>query len=287
MFCSYFHRMRCLWCLLLLAFNSSYAQSSHLLQGTWEGMHHIAHIKDSAFISITIDNVSGQTFSGTSYGHFFENPGQNYYRSNIKGHINGNKVIIDILPHSEAKLASYPAFYWCTGRSVLLLQKNNNNYVLAGQPDPDGCLTGPMQLKKKEETQADEADKRAEHIPGAAEKYMTRRNILTQTIPLQNRIFRIALSDNGTIDGDTVSVYFSGKLVADRLALTAIPFIIHLEATDTTDNELIMYAENEGCVPPNTALMIIYADNRTYPVNLKAGYRNNALIRFVLPSHPK
>lgn len=244
-------------------------------------MHHIAHIKDSAFISITIDNITGRTFTGTSYGHFFENPGQNYYRSNIKGHINGNKVIIDMLRHSEAKLASYPAFYWCTGRSVLLLQKDNNNYVLAGQPDPDGCLTGPMQLKKKAQ-----ANERAGHIPGAAEKYMTRRNVLAQTIPLQNRIFRIALSDNGTIDGDTVSVYFSGKLVADRLALTATPFIIQLEATDSTDNELIMYAENEGSVPPNTALMMIYANNKTYPVNLKAGYQTNAVVRFMLPARP-
>ncbi|GEP98002.1 hypothetical protein CCY01nite_42620 [Chitinophaga cymbidii] len=256
---------------MLLALNSSYAQSSRFLPGTWEGIHKIDHIKDSAYISITIEQVTGRTFSGTSYGHFFQNPQHNYYRGRITGKIDGDRITIDILPISDKKLADYPGFYWCTGRSVLTLQIENGAYVMAARQDPDGCLTGAMRLRKK---------------VAPAEKPESRRNILAQTIHLTSPQFRVALYDNGTIDGDTVSVYFNGQLVADRQPLTANPFVIDLVASDTADNELIMYAENEGRVPPNTALMIIYADDKTYRVKLNAGNRTNAMVRFLRKKNP-
>lgn len=269
-----------MWCLMLLALNGGYAQSNQFLPGTWEGVHQLSFIKDSAYISITIEQVSGRTFTGTTYGHFFENPRDNYYRSRIQGTIDGDRIMIDILPISDKKLTTYPEFYWCTGRSTLILEKENGEYVMAGQPDPSGCLTGPMRLRKK----ADESDTRIIAAPAPdknADRYTARRNVLAQTIHLQNKKFRVALSDNGTIDGDTVSLYFNGRKVTDRQVLDAKAFHVNLEASDTADNELIMYAENEGRVPPNTALMIVYADDKTYRVNLRAGYRANAVIRFV------
>lgn len=256
---------------MLLALNSGYAQSNQFLPGTWEGIHKMEHIKDSTYVSITIEQVTGRTFSGTSYGYFFENPEDNYYRSRITGKIEGDRITIDILPVSDKKLADYPGFYWCTGRSTLLLQKENGAYVMTARQDPDGCLTGAMRLRKK---------------AAPPEKPASRRNILAQTIHLSNQQFRVALYDNGTIDGDTVSVYFNGQLVADRQPLNANPFVIDLEAGDTADNELIMYAENEGRVPPNTALMVIYADDKTYRVRLNAGNRTNAMVRFLRKKDP-
>lgn len=271
MICWYFHCMRSLWCLTLLALNGGYAQSNQFLPGTWEGVHQLSFIKDSAYVSITIEQVSGRTFTGTTYGHFFENPQDNYYRSRIQGTIDGDRIMIDILPISDKKLKAYPGFYWCTGRSKLILQKENGAYVMAGQPDPSGCLTGPMRLRKK---------------PELPEKHIARRNVIAQTIHLQNSRFRVALSDNGAIDGDTVSLYFNGRKVTDKQLLDAKAIHIDLEASDTADNELIMYAENEGRVPPNTALMIVYADDKTYRVELRAGYRANAVIRFVWKKSP-
>lgn len=259
--------MRCIWCLLLLTLNG-HAQTSQILYGTWEGIHKMEQVKDSAVIRITINQVSGQTFTGISSGHLFRQPQQNYYHGRIKGKITGDTVTINILPPDDSRLKAYPGFQWCTGNSVLLLQKDGNKYSLAGQVNADDCLTHPARLIKQSTTL----------------KYTARENVLVETIALKDRHFRIALYDNGTVDSDTVSVYFNQQLVAGQQRLQGKAQEFQLEASETGDNELIMYAENEGDIPPNTALMVIYADNKIHRVQLKAGYTRNAVVRFILIS---
>jgi hypothetical protein len=64
------------------------------------------------------------------------------------------------------------------------------------------------------------------------------------------------LFDNGEIDSDIVSVYYNGKLIVNHLTLneTAITFTIEASGADR-HHEFILIAENEGSIPPNTALM--------------------------------
>lgn len=63
--------------------------------------------------------------------------------------------------------------------------------------------------------------------------------------------------DNGTIDGDIVSIYFNGQAIRTRQALTASPIEIVLQLDPNRENVLAMFAENLGSIPPNTALMMV------------------------------
>ena len=47
-------------------------------------------------------------------------------------------------------------------------------------------------------------------------------------------------------------------------------------------NELQMYAENLGSIPPNTALMVIYDGNKRYEVNIKSTEKTNGSVSFKL-----
>jgi hypothetical protein len=47
-------------------------------------------------------------------------------------------------------------------------------------------------------------------------------------------------------------------------------------------NELAMYAENLGSIPPNTALMIIQDGNKRYELNVNSTKSSNGTIRFKL-----
>jgi hypothetical protein len=49
---------------------------------------------------------------------------------------------------------------------------------------------------------------------------------------------------------------------------------------DTTVNEIAMYAENLGSIPPNTALCIVYAGQQRFELSLASTYIKNAAIRF-------
>src|SRR5262249_51023833 len=81
---------------------------------------------------------------------------------------------------------------------------------------------------------------------------------------IRNVFFRsdslvLSLYDNGTIDGDTVSVVLNGNIIIAKqgLTATAIRTVVHMTPELGDSLLLTMYAENLGSIPPNTGLLII------------------------------
>ena len=88
------------------------------------------------------------------------------------------------------------------------------------------------------------------------------------------------LYDNGTVDGDTVSIILNGKTIVSRQGLTTKPFTKTIYLTkDMGDSvQLIMYAENLGSIAPNTGLMIINFDKKRREVRFSGDLSKNAAI---------
>jgi hypothetical protein len=109
----------------------------------------------------------------------------------------------------------------------------------------------------------------------------TRRKILyTKDIEIQSDSIRVSLYDNGEIDGDTVTVFLNGKPVLTHQALTARALNIYLTLDNSKDvNEVSMFAENLGKIPPNTALMVVTDGITRFEVNLSSSYTQNATVR--------
>lgn len=116
--------------------------------------------------------------------------------------------------------------------------------------------------------------------PAAAYDKRTIKDI--KTIEVKSNKVKIDLYDDGDIDNDIVSVYFNKNLLVDKKSLTgnAHSFSITLEPGRT--NELILFADNLGNIPPNTALMIITDGTTRHEVRLSADLKNNASVRFEL-----
>ena len=70
---------------------------------------------------------------------------------------------------------------------------------------------------------------------------------------------QLSFFDNGTVDGDTVSMVLDGKMIAEKIKLTTNAFRITIPAkTGQNDSMmLVMHAESLGLIPPNTGLLII------------------------------
>jgi hypothetical protein len=93
--------------------------------------------------------------------------------------------------------------------------------------------------------------------------------------------FRVDLYDNGQIDGDTVSLYYNGKLVVSRKRLSTTPISLSIKLDpDRADNDLVMYAENLGSIPPNTALMVVTVGDKRYEVNITSTEQTSGTVRF-------
>ena len=101
-----------------------------------------------------------------------------------------------------------------------------------------------------------------------------------QTIELTNPEFTVALYDNGDIDGDSVTVYFNGQVVVGKTKLTDKPITIKLKANPNRSNELVMYANNLGSIPPNTALMKVTAGGKVYEVRMESDNDRSGAVVF-------
>lgn len=109
-----------------------------------------------------------------------------------------------------------------------------------------------------------------------------RNNTLLKTIEIENQTFQVDLYDNGDIDGDSISLFFNGRLLLEHKRLGNKAITLTLKADDIKDvNELVMYAENLGEIPPNTALMIVTDGVNRYEVRISSDLQKSGVIRFI------
>ena len=109
-----------------------------------------------------------------------------------------------------------------------------------------------------------------------------RNNTVIQTIEVENETFKVDFYDNGDIDGDTISVFYNGKLIEANKRLTDKALNLTLLINpNVIINELIMYAENLGSIPPNTAVMIVTDGGKRYEVRIASDLKKSGVIRFV------
>lgn len=96
---------------------------------------------------------------------------------------------------------------------------------------------------------------------------------------------KVEVYDDGEVDNDIISLFFNNKKLAGKTSLTAKPLSFDLILEKDKTNELVLYAENLGDIPPNTALMIITDGVGRYEVRLSADLKNNGVVRFELKNN--
>jgi hypothetical protein len=90
----------------------------------------------------------------------------------------------------------------------------------------------------------------------------------------------LSLYDNGTVDGDTVSVVLNGEVIIAKngLSANAIRTTIHLGPDKGDSLQLIMYAENLGAIPPNTGVLIIQDGNNRNEIRFAGDMQKSSAI---------
>ena len=112
--------------------------------------------------------------------------------------------------------------------------------------------------------------------------FKSRRKDIIKTIPIANESFKIDFYDNGEIDGDSISVFYNGRLVLSHQRLSDKPVSLKLMLDDDTQENLVtMYAENLGTIPPNTALMIVTDGDKRYEVRITSDTEKSGSVVFV------
>lgn len=268
--------------LYLLLFSSTLIQAQDI-NGIWKGKLVMAPGGCFPVYNIELQlQVAGSRITGTAY-HFSDS--LNYVRENFEGTFKKDSNQIIIQENGIVTFKIREDCVPCVKRYVLSFHKGGGNVVTEEQlrgswtgKATDGktaCDPGTLVL-----TRFDKSTFKPEFkLPPA----LTKRKVeLVKEIKVDTGLIQIDFYDNGTIDGDTISVYANGMPVVTGKRLTTKPVSMTLRIDfKKPEQELIMVGENLGSIPPNTALMIVNAGDKRYQLYLTSDDQKNSMVRFI------
>lgn len=96
---------------------------------------------------------------------------------------------------------------------------------------------------------------------------------------VRNRNIKLVIWDNKREDGDTVSVNLNGRWIVKDIPIYTQPQEFEVRISKDIDNHLILYAENLGRRPPNTAALAIVDSKNRQEYIIKSDFKNSGTIK--------
>jgi hypothetical protein len=247
--------------ILILIF--CFQATSQNINGIWKGT---LTMRGGCFAENFIElqiNISGNRVTGDSY-HYLNI--DNYIKKSCSGSYDAATKTVIV---QEDLVTTYKIPYHCLiciKKYTLTYSKEGNVETLSGGwtgnilDSNRSCLPGTITLSR---------------VAQSAFKEIPEVKVDTGTL-------RLDFYDNAEVDGDSITVKVNGKVVLSHQLLTSkavtTQVIIDLH---NTFQEIEMIAENQGSIPPNTALLVVTAGDKKYQLYLTSTEEKNARVRFV------
>lgn len=201
----------------------------------------------------------------------------------ISGRFYGKDSVLTIREDSAMAAAMGDSSHARSGFHVLYYRRiPGHRDILEGHWETE---TGPViRLEKKAPPFIPVVIPKKKKDSVALKAVQERQTPVIATIPVRGTdTIKVTLYDNGEIDGDSVSLYMNNELLLQHYKLTAQPEVLLLAIDKSLPvNRLVLFAENLGTLPPNTALMEVTVHGKTYELFLSTDYKKNASIEFAL-----
>jgi hypothetical protein len=178
--------------------------------------------------------------------------------------------------------------------------KNKELIQVTSEKNAPVAISGEVKPKKKEKQKKEalitQTEKKPEEVkkvntattagiiknqaPVAAAALSQRKTEIIREVFFTTDSLLLSLYDNGTVDGDTVSVILNDKVIIAKKGLSgnAVRTTIHLTAGEGDSMQLIMYAENLGAIPPNTGVLVIQDGNTRNEIRFAGDMQKSSAI---------
>jgi hypothetical protein len=269
------------FCMLLASLNIV-AQTD--LKGLWNGVITTDNYNAHARYMISIEEhkdgiVSGRAllYKPNLFSHAFGL--QQFY-----GTIENGVIIINDIQILDQRMPSDP-YYLCFKLSKLNYNKSDSLESLSGDwtSATTNCLPGKVFLtrfnEKKNTTKVPDYVLNAIKRDGNTPAFKKTKLSPPLVFEVKSSFLRLQLQDYLKEDNDTVSVYLNRQLVIKNLRIKKKPqkFVLLLDR-DLPVNEIIMYANNLGQVPPNTSNLMLYDGTATHKVLIESTLQKSVAI---------
>ncbi|HTI11620.1 MAG TPA: hypothetical protein VL832_23765 [Puia sp.] len=281
-FCSIFYRHILLYLLLL-----PFCLRADDLNGIWKGTltQGPGGCYPQYFLELQI-NFNGDLITGKAYDYYDKD---HFIKMSFTGRYNAqthrlvlieNKVLLENIPLDCAPcVKTYDLHYARKGEEETLT--GDWKGLISGKRAV--CPPGKIELKKAIVSDFPVDIEQSDTLATLQHSLhlKARETDVVKTITVNSPAIRIELYDNAEIDHDTVTVLINNKLLLYRQMLREKPLTLNFNAFPGVEYELVMYADNLGEIPPNTALMVVTAGTRKMEVFLSSTEQRTAAVKFI------
>lgn len=228
--------------------------------------------------------ITANTLSGKAYDY---HDTSKYVKLDFIGRYNATTKRMVIIENTLLESRIPENCVPCVKTYDLTWSKSGNEEILSGEckgreyGSNNNCPAYKIVLKRAAKSDfAVDVEQSAELLE--MQKKLTlqpRSKELVKTLNIPAGEIRLDFYDNAEIDNDTITVLLNGRLLLYRQMLKATPLTIKMNGFPNTDYELVMYADNLGSIPPNTALLVITAGVKKYEVRLASSEEKSAAIK--------
>jgi hypothetical protein len=288
-------------------------QAQISVEGTWLGYLVQDRRPDSEEFKIRFElKQEGNRVSGTTFIYVAKSP---EYRATM--HIEGNVYGAVFVFHETRIIAEkHPLDWdWCLKDGRLTLRREGNYWRLEGEIGGRlgdmRCAPGEGMLERLEPIKPEtppvavqppakvEPAKPKPVTPTPTVEAKPKPPVVTPAKPadygelagrkidhqrqitVYQRKLTLYVWDADKVDGDEVSLSYNGSWLLRKHPLTKTKRAIDIQVQVGADNRLILFAENEGSMPPNTASITFFDGKTTRNLNLASNRSTCGALEFV------
>ncbi|MEL7121466.1 MAG: hypothetical protein AAFO07_18605 [Bacteroidota bacterium] len=181
---------------------------------------------------------------------------------------------------------SITSWRWCIKNYLLKLKKENmDTYSLKGKWDgyingynkkTGPCAPGVMELFKTMDAQPEPESIRAPLVDSSL-SMVERKVEIQRVIEVKSTKVRLRAWDNGTVDGDIVTIFLNGDEILFRHRVNKSRYAMPITLLEK-DNFMILYADDIGSISPNTVAVSIDDGIKEHQILLSADLDTNGAV---------
>lgn len=259
---------------------------SQNLDGNWKGKltQESGGTRQEYNFELVIVVING-VVNGTSKISYIDNPKVNATMV-FNGSFANNEMVVQeyrFLDNNNEQNMS-----WCIKKMVLKFSQNTKNMFLTGswtgKSSYSECAPGKISVSKpivNENTTVAEDKNNPQPKKVIIPKTVQNRTLKKDgdTLFFNTKQITISVYDHKSEDNDTISLQYNGKWILKNYPLSNIPRKIKLTLQEKQLNYLLLFAENLGKIPPNTAAISFDGLNME-PIILRSDLKQCDVIYF-------
>ena len=272
-----------------LSFFTSTAQD---ISGRWYGKITQVEGGFSELYDLELNLAQSRIIRGESYAYI---PNVLSVKIGLKGRIDGDSVLLSESLFDIREEVMPPSWIACIKNINLKYYKQGQSEFLKGnwngtsKEDRSPCLPGEIILSKSKQDLEQFIANDGFHRPFLTEtirplpeltpEFLSTTIKRVKEIEVHNKQIELRISDYMNVDNDTVSIYQNRDRIAEKKRISKRPIRLNVNLDPRFEyNEIILFAENLGRIPPNTSQLLIIDGKNTHKLVIESDMQKTAAI---------